>query len=318
MKKHLFFAAGLLMVALMLTGCGQTKSQSTGNQSTATATRTITADNGKVKVPVHPKRVVATVYTGEVLSLGVKVVGSTSMDLADPFLGKATVKPIKNLGNALNVESVLKLKPDLIITSNEADVKALKKVAPVVYVKYGTRDNVYQTLTKFGKILNKSAKAKSVAADLRKTGQDSATKLRAAGIDPSKTTVGMYEMQNNKLYVQGSSWGRGGEALVNCIGFQLPAKVKDIQDGIGYKQISTESLPQYAGDWLFFTSFSTAKKGNAQVINDLKNNAVWTSLPAVKAKHVIELPFNKMYYYDPAAVKGQIKMITEAMLKAAK
>lgn len=317
MKKSILLGAGLLMFSLLIAGCGKsTTSKSTSSQ--ATETRTITADNGKVKVPLHPKRVVSTVYTGEVMSLGVKVVGSTSMDLANPFLNQKTVKKVKNLGNALNVEAVLKLKPDLIITSNEADVKALKKVAPVVYVKYGTKRNVYQTLSKFGEILNRSEQAKKVTADLKTTGQENAAKLKAAGINPSETTVGFYEMQNNKLYVQGSSWGRGGEASVNGLGFQIPASIAKIQEGIGYKQISTESLPQYAADWLLFTSFSTTKKGNTQVINDLKKNAVWQELPAVKAKHVIELPFNKMYYYDPAAVKGQIKMITDAMLKAVK
>ncbi len=315
MKKQVLLSIGILMLGLVLAGCGKTATKKAASNQ-ATQTRTITADNGKVKVPLHPKRVVSTVYTGEVMSLGVKVVGSTSMDLANPFLKKDTVKNVKNLGNALNVESVLKLKPDLIITSNEADVKALKKIAPVVYLKYGTADNVYQTLTKFGKILNRSAQAKKVAADLKATDTKNVAKLKAAGINPSATTVGFYEMQNNKLYVQGSSWGRGGEAAVNGLGFKLPASINKIQEGIGYKQISTESLPQYAADWLLFTSFSTTKKGNAQVVIDLKHNAVWQELPAVKAKKVIELPFNKMYYYDPAAVKGQINLITEAMLKA--
>lgn len=315
MKKQVLLSIGILMLGLVLTGCGKTATKKAASNQ-VTQTRTITDDNGKVKVPLHPKRVVSTVYTGEVMSLGVKVVGSTSMDLANPFLKKDTVKNVKNLGNALNVESVLKLKPDLIITSNEADVKALKKIAPVVYLKYGTADNVYQTLTKFGKILNRSAQAKKVAADLKTTGTKNVAKLKAAGINPSATTVGFYEMQNNKLYVQGSSWGRGGEAAVNGLGFKLPASINKIQEGIGYKQISTESLPQYAADWLLFTSFSTTKKSNAQVVSDLKHNAVWQELPAVKAKKVIELPFNKMYYYDPAAVKGQINLITEAMLKA--
>ena len=213
MKKQVLLSIGILMLGLVLLGCGKTATKKAASNQ-ATQTRTITADNGKVKVPLHPKRVVSTVYTGEVMSLGVKVVGSSSMDLANPFLKKDTVKNVKNLGNALNVESVLKLKPDLIITSNEADVKVLKKIAPVVYLKYGTADNVYQTLTKFGKILNRSAQAKKVAADLKATGTKNVAKLKAAGINPSATTVGFYEMQNNKLYVQGSSWGRGGEAEI--------------------------------------------------------------------------------------------------------
>lgn len=310
MKKWKLVAV-VLTAAVMFAGCGKASSSSSSSQQT----RTIKTAKGNVKVPVHPKRVVSTVYTGEILSLGVHVSGSTSMDLANPFLSQKTVKKIKNLGNGLNSEAVLKLKPDLIITSNESDVKKLKKIAPVVYIPYGSTGNVYQTLTKFGQILDRQKQAKAVASDLKQTAKTETTKLTQAGINPAKTTVGMYEMQNSKLYVDGSSWGRGGEALVTAMKFKLPTSIQKIQDGAGYKQISTESLSHYSADWMFFTSYSSAKSGSDQAVSDLKSNPVWQNLPAVKAGHVVELPFNKMYYYDPAAVKGQMKMITAAMIK---
>lgn len=310
MKKWKLMAV-MLTAVLLFAGCGKANTKS----GTSTKTRTIKTAKGNVKVPVHPKRVVSTVYTGDILSLGVHMSGATSMDLADPFLNAKTVKKIKNLGNGLNSESVLKLNPDLIITSNESDVKKLKKIAPVVYIPYGTTGNIYQTIKKFGYILNRENQAKQVTADLKQTAQTQSKKLAKAGIQTTNTTVGMYEMQNNKLYVDGSSWGRGGEALVTAMKFKLPSSIQKIQDGAGYKQISTESLGNYAADWMFFTSYSSTKKGNDQAVSDLKNNPVWQQLPAVKAGHVVELPFNKMYYYDPAAVKGQMKMITSAMIK---
>lgn len=312
MKKQIRLIAVMALTAILLVGCGKSQSKTSNGEQT----RTIQTTSGKVKVPVHPKRVVSSVYTGEVLSLGVHVVGSTSLDLANPYLSSKTTKQIKNLGSSLNSESVLKLKPDLIITSTQSDVKKLKKIAPVVYIPYGSTGNVYKTLAKFGNILNKTKKAQSVKRDLQQTVQSQTKQLQKAGIDPSKTTVGMYEMQDNKFYVDGASWGRGGEALVNGLGFKLPNSIEKIQNGAGYKQISTESLGSYAADWMFFTSYSSTKKGNDQAVSDLKNNVVWQQQPAVKAGHVISLPFNKMYYYDPAAVKGQMKLITQAMIKA--
>lgn len=302
----------LAMATLLFAGCGK----STAKSSSADKTRTIKTADGKVKVPVHPKRVVSTVYTGEILSLGAHVSGSTSMDLSNPYLSKKTVKGIKNLGNSLSSEAVLKQKPDLIITDNESDVKKLKKIAPVVYIPYGSTGNVYQTLKKFGNILNRQKQATKVANELKSTAKTETTKLKAAGIDPAKTTVGMYEMQDNKLYVDGSSWGRGGEALITALKFKLPSSIQKIQNGAGYKQISTESLDKYSADWVFFTSYSSTSKGNDQAVSDLKSNPVWENLKAVKDGHVIELPFNKMYYYDPAAVKGQMKLVTNAMIKA--
>ena len=311
MKKFKFVML-LMVLVCCVAGCGKTKPAN----SSQTATRTIKTTTGKVKVPKNPQRIVSTVYTGEIESLGGKVVGATSLDLSSPYLTKAQLKRIKNLGTSLNAEAVLKLKPDLIVTSNESDVKKLKKIAPVVYIPYGSTGNVYQTATKFGQILNKVTEAKRVIAKLKATAKTQTARLVKAGIDPQKTTIGMYEMQDNKLYVDGSSWGRGGEALVTAMGFKLPSSIQKIQAEAGYQQISTEALTQYSADWMFFTSYSSTKAGNASSVTDLKNNAVWKALPAVQAKQVIELPFNHLYYSDPTAVNAQMKEITTAMINA--
>lgn len=302
MKKRTLLI-GLLSL-LLLAGCA--KSQTTNTESM----RTVTTSAGKTKIPAHPKRVVSTVYTDQLISLGVHVVGSTQMDLANPWLTKAQIKGIKNLGNTMNQEAILKLKPDLIVTSNEADVKKLKAIAPVLYIPYGSTGDVYQSLTKFGALMNRPKQAKAVTDDLKQTAKTATTKLKANGIDPATTTVSFFDIQANKLYVDGSTWGRGGSAIVTAMGFQLTKAAQKVEAGTGYKQIATEASPTYAGDWLFFSNTS----GSKQSISDLNHNAVWQSLPAVKAKHVIELPFNKMYYYDPIAVKGQIKLVTETML----
>ena len=303
MKKRSFLIA--LLSLFVLAGCAKT--QTTSSQSM----RTVTTTAGKTKIPTHPKRVVSTVYTDQLISLGVNVVGSTQMDLANPWLSKTQTKGIKNLGNTMNQEAILKLNPDLIVTSNEADVKKLKSIAPVLYIPYGSTGDVYQSLTKFGQLFNRQAQAKKVTTDLKQTAKTATTNLKANGIDPANTTVSFFDIQANKLYVDGSTWGRGGSAIVTAMGFQLTKAAQKVEAGTGYKQISTEASPTYAGDWLFFSNTS----GSKQSISDLNANAVWQSLPAVKAKHVIELPFEKMYYYDPIAVKGQIKLVAKTMLK---
>lgn len=65
MKKWKLVAV-VLTAAVMFAGCGKASSSSSSSQQT----RTIKTAKGNVKVPVHPKRVVSTVYTGEILSLG--------------------------------------------------------------------------------------------------------------------------------------------------------------------------------------------------------------------------------------------------------
>lgn len=311
-KSLLSLAAVVAVGGVLLSGCGSTSKSSS---SSTEATRTIKTSTGKLKVPSHPKRIVTNVYTGDVLSLGGHVVGATSTDLASPYISKATRSSIKNLGLTLKAEAVLKLKPDLIVTSNEADVKALKKIAPVVYVPYGSTGNIEQTATKFGQILNRQKQATAWNTKFKQQATTNQAKLKKAGIDTATTTVGMYDMQNGKLFVDGAAWGRGGQALITGLKFQLPTAIQKIDKGAGYQQISLESLNKYAADWLFFTNTTATQKGEAAV-KDLKANAVWKSLPAVKAGHVIELPFNQMYYFDPDAVYAQMNLITKAMIAA--
>lgn len=309
--KSMMSAAVIALVGgLVLAGCG---AQSRSNASGET-TRTVKVGSTQLKVPSHPRRIITNVYTGDVLSLGGRVVGATSTDLASPFLSKKQTGSIKNLGLNLKPEAVLKLKPDLIVTSNEADVKALKKIAPVVYVPYGSTGNIKQTATKFGYLLNRQKQAKNWNQKFDQQAAKQDKRLRAAGIDPAKNTVGMYDMQNGKLFVDGSTWGRGGQALTTGLGFRLPASIQKISNGTGYQQVSLEALNKYSADWLFFTNTTQTTRGKAAV-SDLKANSVWKSLPAVKAGHVVSLPFNKMYYFDPTAVYQQMKLITDQMIK---
>lgn len=310
MKSIMSGAVIAMAGVLLLAGCGASSKSNASKETT----RTVKVNKSQIQVPAHPKRIITNVYTGDVLSLGGHVVGATATDLASPFLTKQQTSTIKNLGLTLKPEAVLKLKPDLIVTSNEADVKALKKIAPVVYVPYGTTGNIKQTATKFGQILNRQQQAKAWNRKFARQAAKQDARLKQAGIDPAKTSVGMYDLQNGKLFVDGSTWGRGGQALTTGLGFQLPKSIQQISNGAGYQQVSLESLNKYSADWLFFTNTTQTKKGEAAV-SDLKANTVWKSLPAVKAGHVVSLPFNKMYYFDPTAVYQQMTLITDQMIK---
>lgn len=288
------------------------------NQVSAASTRTIKVSGTKYKVPKHPKRIVTNVYTGDVLSVGGNVVGATSIDLDSPYITKKQNKKIKDLGLNLKAEAVLKLKPDLIITSNDTDVKNLKKIAPVVYIPYGSTGDINATAKEFGRILNRSKDAKNWQKKFKKEANKQQKRLENAGIDPSQTSVAFFDMQSGKVYIDGAKWGRGGQALTTGLGFQLTDPAKEIDKGAGYEQVSLESLDKYAADWIFFSNTETKKGSNDSAIEDLKANPVWQNLDAVKNDHVVQLPFNKMYYFDPNATYHQMKLMADAMIKQAK
>lgn len=315
MKRH----SKLFLVALAVGfGTFLAVGLNQGQTAFAASTRTVKVSGTKYKVPKHPKRIVTNVYTGDVLSVKGNVVGATSIDLKSPYVTKKQNKKIKNLGLNLKAEAVLKLDPDLIITSNETDVKNLKKIAPVVYIPYGSTGDIKATATEFGRILNRKQDAKDWQKKFDKEATKQQKRLKNAGINPSETTVGLFDMQSGKIYIDGAKWGRGGQALTTGLGFQLTDAAKKIDKGAGYEQVSLESLDKYAADWIFFSNTETTKGSNDSAIKDLKANPVWQGLDAVKNDHVVQLPFNKVYYFDGNAVYHQMKLITDAMIKQVK
>lgn len=128
MKKILFPL--MLIFVLALSACGNSSSSSSnkGNQSTSSDKITYESENGPVKLPAHPKRVVVLgSYTGNVMSLGVNLVGVDSWSKKNPRFQKE-LKNVEEVSDA-NVEKIMKLKPDVIIgLSNTKNVEKLKKL----------------------------------------------------------------------------------------------------------------------------------------------------------------------------------------------
>ena len=149
MKKYIFL---FIAVLLVLTGCSQDKSTSSKD------TKTFETKSGeKVKIPKNPKRVVVlTSNGGNFKDLGVTPVG---IDADFPKSKYVNEKGSKRVGSE-DVESVAKLKPDLILTYDvNTKIKKYKKIAPTIPIKY--TDYSYKEMhLAIGKILNKEQKRK--------------------------------------------------------------------------------------------------------------------------------------------------------------
>lgn len=310
--KGLVFILGVLFV---LTGCGSNTSDTEkAKEKEATGTHLFKAANGEIEVPNNPKRVVVRTYMGHVLALDVPVVGATEWDLASPFIDKKVLDKIKDVGVPMNAEEVLALDPDLIITDTEDEVASLEKIAPTVLLPYDTVRNINESVDLFGELLNRKTEA------WKKSFKENADKERARLAEvnfPMDATVGLYELQDSKLFVFGSNFGRGGQVLTTGLGLKQQDNIQKVSDGDGWKELSLEALPDYAADFMFFTSY-TANGTESAELTALKANPIWKTIPAVEKNQVIELPFEKMYYYDPIAIQAQLKLITDKLIETQK
>ncbi|MQW23699.1 MULTISPECIES: iron-hydroxamate ABC transporter substrate-binding protein [unclassified Lactococcus] len=310
MKKTLtsLVALGALFT---LAACGSS-SQDT-KKSTEPTTKTFHALNGDVKVPTHPKRIAVQNYPDEVASIGGNVVGTDSWAYPNPFLSKEQKKNMVDLGSPkFNIEKLTAQNPDLIITVDKDQVADHQKIAPTVLVNYQELSTMDKSLDYFAELLNMEDGKDKFLKSFKKESKKEVAKLKDAGIDPSKKTISILELQGNKIYAYGSNFGRGGQALTTGLGFKQSEKMTALTNGTGYAEVSAESLAEFDADYIF-VDFASTDKAQYEA---LQKNPVWTKMKAVKEGHVITMDYNKVYFYSgPTATEKELSLYTDAILK---
>ncbi len=297
----------LLMLALILTACSSAstdKQNKTSGKNKESTTRIYHSENGPVEVPSHPKRVVVlSSFAGNVMALGVPVVGVDSWSKMNPRF-KNKLKDAKTVSDD-NLEKIIALNPDLIIgLSNTKNIDKLKKIAPTVTYTYGKVDYLTQHL-EIGKLLNKEDEAKKWIKNFKSRAHKEGDKIKdKIGKD---ATVSVIENFGKQLYVFGDNWGRGTEILYQEMGLKMPEKVKKMALKPGYYAISPEVLPEYAGDYIIFSKNSDTK-------TSFQQTQTYKNIPAVKKNHVFEVNAKAFYFNDPLTLDYQLSYFKKVFL----
>ncbi|WMT40872.1 iron-hydroxamate ABC transporter substrate-binding protein [Paenibacillus sp. D2_2] len=310
MKKAYFPL--LLCLILILSACGnkQASESSSGTaagnaaaEDTKPQTITYQSENGPVEVPANPKRVVVlSSFTGNVLSLGVNLVGVDSWSKTNPnFQDK--LKDVQEVSDE-NLEKIIELNPDLIIgLSNTKNIDKLKQIAPTVTFTYGKVDYLTQHL-EIGKLLNKEKRLKpgSIASNNgRKSGEEIKAKIG------ENATVSVIESFDKQLYVFGDNWARGTEILYQQMKLKMPEKVKASALKEGYYALSPEVLPEFAGDYVIFSK-------NNDADNSFENTETYKNIPAVKNNHVFVADAKAFYFNDALTLDYQLDFFIKHFL----
>ncbi|MNZ36614.1 Iron(3+)-hydroxamate-binding protein FhuD precursor [compost metagenome] len=266
MKKWLLPFA--LILALMVSACSNSASSTntSGNsnanaskenvtepaatESEASGTITYQSESGPIEVPANPQRVIVlSAFAGNVMSLGVNLVGVESWSKMNPRFD-ATLKDVEEVSDE-NLEKIIELDPDLIIgLSTINNIDKLKEIAPTVTYTYGKVDYLTQHL-EIGKLLNKEKEAQAWIDDFKQRAVSAGEEIKAKiGAD---ATVSVIENWDKQIYVYGDNWGRGTEILYQEMKLAMPEKVKEMALKDGYYALSLEVLPEFAGDYVIFS-----------------------------------------------------------------
>ncbi|WP_050181082.1 iron-hydroxamate ABC transporter substrate-binding protein [Domibacillus robiginosus] len=313
MKRKLFSVLPFIVIlsALFLAACSQGNEEESGQEkesNTEAETRTYASEEGDVEVPANPERVaVMAGYTGNFLELGVTPVAITdwaanSKFLADQLKDSKVVAPD-------DYETMLGLEPDLIITyTGDENLAKYKEIAPTVSLSYEKYNYIDQHL-EIGKILGKEEEAQKWVDDWNAKAEEEKKKVQAViGTDATATVV---ETFGKDTYIYGKNWGRGTEVIYQALGIKAPEKVETEAFGPGYKAVSAEAIPEYAGDYIFVGEGANVSSSS------FTETDLWKNIPAVKAGNVITFDSDSFYFNDPISLEKELEFIVDALTKKA-
>ena len=308
--KKLLTVFILFSALILFAGCNTAEDTNSDDQTDAytaedtTDTFTYESETGPVDVPTNPERVVVlSGYTGDVLKLGVNVVGVDTWSKNNPTFADELADVA--LVSEDNLESVIALNPDLIIAlSTVKNLDQLKEIAPTVTYTWGKLNYLDQHI-EIGKLLNKETEATAWVEDFRSRAKAIGEEIKTTiGED---TTVSVIEAFGKDLYVYGNNWARGTEILYQTMDLKMPEKVKQDALESGYFTLSQEVLPEYVGDYLVLSKYQEADTA-------FEETDTFKNIPAVQNGNVIEMQGEGASFTDPITLEKQLAFFKEAFL----
>lgn len=309
-----FIFSLLVILAACSDEAEQEKTMDTAETGQAT-THIVTDGVGReVEIPVEPQRIVTDQYLEILVALDTPPVGAGEHVLRTDYM-KDYIKGIESIGLPVNMESVLQLKPDLIITTAEPEKEAeklegLEKIAPTVVVPWINGDDTYAQMRAVATLIGKEQQADEWIANLEKKGQEAQEQIQGIiGEDETVTIIVTYGKEQPIIY-----GGRNiGHVFYRLLGLNptpyIQEKIKEDPnfESFNNEEISIEVLPEYVGDWLIVLDYETGDGDNGKTMNDIKESAIWKNLEAVKNNRVIYLPQDPFFSYSPIAIEQSLE-----------
>lgn len=289
-------------------GANNSGKTTAGHTSASPEMVTYSGPNGEVQIHKNPQRVVmvAGAFTGYLLALGLKPVGTGEESFNDYTEGK--LDNVVNLGNDVPYEKILELQPDLIVVWNDPQtIEELSKIAPTVAVEYGTP--LREQLMDFGRMTGREEQAKAWIAEWdAKIAQYKPLVKQAVG----DRTVSIFDSGSAKEFYAYGSFGRGGDIIYGEFDLKAPPIIQKeaIDSGKGWAKLSLELLPEYAGDYIFISGW-TGDDHAAEVFEGI----IWENLPAVQNHRVYRENSRGFVFSDPISLEAQLQFVVDSLTK---
>jgi len=292
MNKKLILISMVTMLSIGLVGCGNAEKPSNKPAEkpavTSTAkkdTQTITYLQKKYTLPAKVTKIVTASLESmeDAAVLGVKPIGAVTVGgklpeyLADKLAGAVSI------GEKMqpNYETILKLKPDVIMwsTKSPANVTAkLGKVAPTIpYSHIST--NWESNLRLMASLTGKKDIAENIISkyngDATKAKLEMGDKLKDKKVIVARIRKGSIFLYPQDVYLN--------PVIYKDLGLTVPEEIKPVKV---QEMISIEKFAEMNPDYIFLQFAESENSEKTKALEELQKNPIWTSITAVKNKKV--------------------------------
>uniref|UniRef100_UPI00403FB7F6 ABC transporter substrate-binding protein n=1 Tax=Aeribacillus sp. FSL W8-0870 TaxID=2954706 RepID=UPI00403FB7F6 len=294
MKRKLLYYGLITLIILLLAACGGNKEQtsSTGGDSSSKTEQKKEAESSETRTINYlgkeytvPKNVEKIVITGsmetmeDALVLGVEPAGGITVGGKFPEMFKDITASTVSIGEKAqpNIESILKLKPDVIFATTKFKpdvIEKLEKIAvtiPVSHISTNWEDNL--------RLLAELTGKQDLAEKVLKEYQDDLEKAKAQigeKFKDKKVAIVRIRSGNIMIYSKDIFFN---PSLYEDLGFTVPEEIKNAK---AQEVISLEKFSEMNPDYLFVQFSEDENQENPKALEELQKNPIWKSINAVK------------------------------------
>ncbi|MFJ6658971.1 ABC transporter substrate-binding protein [Streptomyces sp. NPDC091377] len=326
MRRHTLLAACAVATgALALTACGTTEPAADGAKKSSAALTLTDASGKEVKLDGPAKRVVGTEWNvvEHLVTLGVQPVGVSDVKGYGIWNQSAPLTGAKEIGTRgePSMDTIASLKPDVIVTTTDlpaAAVKQLRDVAPVLQVRSAdSADQIGQmteNLDLIAEATGTTDQAEQVKKDFDAKLAEGRKALADAGLDGTEIAFADGYVTSNQVSLRPYT----GTSLIGTVNERLGLKNAWTAEGdkdYGLASTDVEGLTKLSKDAQFAYIGNKDDAASDPFAHELKDNAVWKSLPFVKSGAAHRLPDGIWMFGGQASMSAYVDAVVDALSK---
>ncbi|WP_418007121.1 ABC transporter substrate-binding protein [Paenibacillus naphthalenovorans] len=303
MKTKFVSFSFIVLLILVLAACANQAAPATGGAPSGNKTSESTAEKpkeppiaGQTKTITYlDKQYTVTVPSGKIvitgaleamedaLVLGVEPIGAITVGGKFPDLFKPITGSSQSIGEKTqpNMETILKLKPDVILGTTKFQpevVEKLAKIAPTIQVSH-IATNWEANLRLMGELTGKQAEAEKVLKqykdDVEAAKKQLGEKWKGKKVVTVRIRNGALNIYPADVFFNPTIYGE--------LGMDVPDEVKAAK---AQQTISLEQFSAMNPDAIFLQFSEDENKDHLKSLEELQNNPIWGSINAVKNNKV--------------------------------